>query len=72
MTERFAWLVERLYRANLRMGRCGTEEERQRARAWLQVWNRALRCEHERENATKNSTPKQDPSHSSSPERVNG
>jgi hypothetical protein len=50
MTEKFAWLVERLYRANCRMARCQTDEERQRARAWLQAWNRALRHEHEHAN----------------------
>jgi hypothetical protein len=48
MTERFVWLVERLYRANLRMERCETDAERQRARAWLRLWNGALQREHAR------------------------
>jgi hypothetical protein len=48
MTDRFAWLVERLYRANTRMARCQTDAARQRARAWLRLWNRALKCEHAR------------------------
>jgi flagellin-specific chaperone FliS len=69
MTERFSWLVERLYRANLRMDRCQTDEERQRARAWLQVWNRALRREHEQANGQKEIQP--DPAHPSDPVRLN-
>jgi hypothetical protein len=48
MTERFAWLVERLYRANARMERCQTDAARQRARAWLLLWNCALQREHAR------------------------
>jgi hypothetical protein len=48
MTERFSWLVERLYRANLRMASGQTDAERQSARAWLRLWNRALQREHTR------------------------
>jgi hypothetical protein len=47
MTEKFARLVERLYRANLRMDRCATNQERERARRWLRAWNRRLRLEYD-------------------------
>jgi hypothetical protein len=69
MTERFAWLVERLYRANLRIERCQTNAEWQSARAWLQVWNLALRREHEQANGQNEIQP--EPAHPSDPVRLN-
>lgn len=48
LSEKYACLVERLYQANLRMGRCRTAQERAQARWWLAGWNAALRREHDR------------------------
>jgi hypothetical protein len=48
MTEKFSYVVERLYRANLRISRCKTSEERQQAQRWLRAWNAAVRREYDR------------------------
>lgn len=45
MTKKFTYLVERLYRANLKMDRSETDEERQCARRWLRAWSSRLRHE---------------------------
>jgi hypothetical protein len=59
MTEKFARLAERLYRANLRMDRSATDEERQRARRWLRAWNRRLRLEYDGATRTGATPPRQ-------------
>lgn len=48
MNERFAYLVERLYRANCRMDRCRTDRDYQCARWWLHGWNAAIKQQYNR------------------------
>ena len=55
MTGKFAYLVERLYRAGKRMDTCHNKEERMQAQRWLILWNRAAQCEHKR-NERRNSS----------------
>lgn len=54
MTEKFAYLVDRLYRAGKRMDRCQNKEERIQAQRWLILWNRSLQHEPSR-NESRNS-----------------
>ena len=46
--QKFSYLVERLYRAGLRMSAATSEQEKLLARRWLARWNTALRREHAR------------------------
>jgi len=45
---RFIYFVDRLYRAGKRFDSCATCEERELARAWMLLWNRAVKLEHQR------------------------
>ena len=47
--QKFSYLVERLYRAGLRMNAATTPQEMVLARRWLARWNTALRREHARQ-----------------------